>query len=90
MLYSPAPLHIPDGFLSLVVSIIFWVLTLIVLSVAVRRTEKLDEKQVPLMGVMAAFIFAAQMINFPVAGGTSGHLLGGALAASGVTLPRSE
>ena len=81
MLYSPTRLHIPDGFLSLVVSIIFWVITLLVLSVAVRRTEKLDEKQVPLMGVMAAFIFAAQMINFPVAGGTSGHLLGGALAA---------
>jgi cobalt/nickel transport system permease protein len=81
MLFSPEALHIPDGFLSLVVSIIFWVITLLVLSVAVRRTEKLDEKQVPLMGVMAAFIFAAQMINFPVAGGTSGHLLGGALAA---------
>lgn len=81
MLFTPAPLHIPDGFLSIAVSIIFWVLTLVVLSVAVRRTEKLDEKQVPLMGVMAAFIFAAQMINFPVAGGTSGHLLGGALAA---------
>ncbi len=81
MLFSPTPLHIPDGFLSLVVSIIFWLITLAILSVAVRRTEKLDEKQVPLMGVMAAFIFAAQMINFPVAGGTSGHLLGGALAA---------
>ncbi len=81
MLYSPTPLHIPDGFLSLTVSIFFWLITLVVLSVAVRRTEKLDEKQVPLMGVMAAFIFAAQMINFPVAGGTSGHLLGGALAA---------
>jgi len=49
---------------------------------AISRTNKsLGEKQVPLMGVMAAFIFAAQMINFPVAGGTSGHLLGGALAA---------
>ena len=81
MLFSPTPLHIPDGFLSLFVSILFWLLTIMVLSVAVRRTEDLDEKQVPLMGVMAAFIFAAQMINFPVAGGTSGHLLGGALAA---------
>lgn len=81
MLFSPAPLHIPDGFLSLFVSILFWLITLITLSIAVRRTEYLDEKQVPLMGVMAAFIFAAQMINFPVAGGTSGHLLGGALAA---------
>jgi len=82
MLYSPAPLHIPDGFLSLIVSLICWALTAITLSVAVSRTNKsLGEKQVPLMGVMAAFIFAAQMINFPVAGGTSGHLLGGALAA---------
>src|SRR4026207_1610316 len=82
MLYSPVPLHIPDGFLSLVVSIICWVITALTLSVAISRTNKsLGEKQVPLMGVMAAFIFAAQMINFPVAGGTSGHLLGGALAA---------
>ena len=81
MLFSPTPLHIPDGFLSLIVSLISWAITIIVLSVAVKRTEVLDEKQVPLMGIMAAFIFAAQMINFPVAGGTSGHLLGGALAA---------
>ncbi len=81
MLFAPTPLHIPDGFLSLAVSLIFWALTLVILSTAVKRTEMLEEKQVPLMGVMAAFIFAAQMINFPVAGGTSGHLLGGALAA---------
>jgi cobalt/nickel transport system permease protein len=82
MHYSPVPLHIPDGFLSLVVSLISWAITAIVLATAVSRTNKsLGEKQVPLMGVMAAFIFAAQMINFPVAGGTSGHLLGGALAA---------
>lgn len=82
MYYSPAPLHIPDGFLSLVVSLICWAITAVTLSVAISRTNKsLGEKQVPLMGIMAAFIFAAQMINFPVAGGTSGHLLGGALAA---------
>jgi cobalt/nickel transport system permease protein len=49
---------------------------------AISKTNKsLGEKQVPLMGIMAAFIFAAQMLNFPVAGGTSGHFLGGALAA---------
>jgi cobalt/nickel transport system permease protein len=79
---SPTPLHIPDGFLSLVVSLICWTITVITLSVAISRTNKsLGERQVPLMGIMAAFIFAAQMINFPVAGGTSGHLLGGALAA---------
>lgn len=82
MYYSPQPMHIPDGFLNLYVSLICWVLTALTISMAVSRTNKsLGEKQVPLMGIMAAFIFAAQMINFPVAGGTSGHLLGGALAA---------
>ncbi|MCC6500958.1 MAG: energy-coupling factor ABC transporter permease [Anaerolineales bacterium] len=82
MHYSPVALHIPDGFLSLVVSLICWAITAVLLAMAVSRTNKsLGEKQVPLMGVMAAFIFAAQMLNFPVAGGTSGHLLGGALAA---------
>lgn len=82
MHYSPAPLHIPDGFLNLVVSLVCWAITAVIIGMAVSRTNKsLGEKQVPLMGIMAAFIFAAQMINFPVAGGTSGHLLGGALAA---------
>jgi len=82
MHYSPQPLHIPDGFLSLIVSILCWVITVSILGIAISKTNKaLGGKQVPLMGVMAAFIFAAQMINFPVAGGTSGHLLGGVLAA---------
>lgn len=82
MLYAPKPLHIPDGFLSFTVSIACWVISAITISLAVSRSNKsLGERQVPLMGVMAAFIFAAQMINFPVAGGTSGHLLGGTLAA---------
>lgn len=82
MHYSPAPLHIPDGFLSLAVSIVCWIITAITLSLAISRSNKsLGERQIPLMGIMAAFIFAAQMINFPVAGGTSGHLLGGTLAA---------
>lgn len=82
MFYSPAPLHIPDGFLSLSVSIACWVITGLTLSLAISRSNRsLGERQIPLMGVMAAFIFAAQMINFPVAGGTSGHLLGGTLAA---------
>ena len=81
-LFSPEALHIPDGFLNLPVSIVFWVITILFVSLAVRRSSKdFGERQVPLMGVIAAFIFAAQMINFPVAGGTSGHLLGGALAA---------
>jgi cobalt/nickel transport system permease protein len=79
---KPPALHIPDGFLSVAISLLFWAIAIALLAVAIRRTStELGERQVPLMGIMAAFIFAAQMINFPVAGGTSGHLLGGALAA---------
>lgn len=82
MNYSPVPLHIPDGFLTIVISLIFWAATIVMIGMAISKTnETLGEKQIPLMGVMAAFIFAAQMLNFPVAGGTSGHFLGGALAA---------
>lgn len=76
------PLHLPDGFLSLPIALAAWALVALVLTIAVRRTESmLGERQIPLMGIMAAFVFAAQMINFPVVGGTSGHLLGGAFAA---------
>jgi cobalt/nickel transport system permease protein len=82
MLHSPSPLHIPDGFLATWVSILGWALAVVMVAIALRQTrQQLGERQVPLMGVLAAFIFAAQAINFPVAAGTSGHLLGGALAA---------
>ena len=75
-------MHIPDGFLSTGVAAACWVPTVAVLAVAVRRTNgRLDERRIPLLGVTAAFVFAAQMLNFPVAGGTSGHFLGAALAA---------
>jgi len=75
-------MHIPDGFLNTATSAATWVASAGSLSYAVRRVDQaLGERQVPLMGVTAAFIFAAQMMNFTVAGGTSGHLLGGALAA---------
>jgi cobalt/nickel transport system permease protein len=81
MMYSPQNLHIPDGFLSTPVSIVCWILTVIALAMALRRVNtELGERQVPLMGVLAACIFAGQMLNFPIAGGTSGHLIGGALA----------
>lgn len=74
-------LHIPDGFLATGVSILCWVITVAILILAVRRAQAAyDERLIPLAGVMAAFIFAAQMINFPVLGGTSGHLIGAALA----------
>lgn len=79
---KPPALHIPDGFLSLPVSGVFWLVCILCIALALRKTRgELAERQIPLLGIMGAFIFAAQMINFPVAGGTSGHLLGGALAA---------
>lgn len=81
MLYTPIPMHIPDGFLSIYVSVLFWVLSAIVVGYALKRVGKdLGEHQVPMMGVLAAAIFAGQMLNFTVAGGTSGHLLGATIA----------
>lgn len=78
---SPLPMHIPDGFLSILVSIIFWVLSIIMIGFALRKTNQtIGERQIPLMGVLAAAIFAGQMLNFSVTGGTSGHLLGATLA----------
>ncbi len=75
-------MHIPDGFVSVPVGLVGWLVMAVVVAVALRLTrDQLGERQIPLMGILAAFVFAAQMINFPVAGGTSGHLLGGALVA---------
>lgn len=74
-------MHIPDGFLSAPVATGTAVVAAGVLGYAVRRTGRtLEDRQIPLLGVTAAFVFAAQMLNFPVAGGTSGHFLGAALA----------
>lgn len=79
---SPVQMHIPDGFLTTTVSLVGWALAVMMIAIAIRQTRRqLGERQVPVMGVLAAFIFAAQAINFPVAAGTSGHLLGGALVA---------
>ena len=75
-------LHIPDGFASAPVAAAGWALAAGAVAFAARRAERgLDERAAPLMGVMAAFVFAAQLVNFPVAGGTSGHLVGAALTA---------
>lgn len=75
-------MHIPDGFLSGRVSLITWAIALGGVSFCLRKTAKiLKDRMIPLMGVMSAFIFAAQMLNFPIIGGTSGHLLGGVLAS---------
>lgn len=75
-------MHIPDGFLAMNTWIPTWLISAAGIGYSVKvASQKLKEKLIPLMGVMSAFIFAAQMLNFPVAGGTSGHLLGGVLAA---------
>jgi len=78
---APQPMHIPDGFLSVALSVILWIVSIGIVAYALRRVgQDLNERQVPLMGVLAAAIFAGQMLNFTVAGGTSGHLMGAALA----------
>ena len=76
-------MHIPDGFLDPRVWGPFDLISGSFVVIGLRRVSAtLEEKAVPLMGVLAAFVFAAQMINIPVAGGISGHFLGGALAGS--------
>ena len=75
-------MHIPDGFIDGPTSAAAGAVAVAGLSVCMAKAAKtLDERQVPVAGLAAAFIFAVQMLNFPVAAGTSGHLLGGALAA---------
>jgi len=74
--------HVPDGFIDAPTSAVTGVVAAGAVAVSLRGARKeLDEKTAPLAGLVAAFIFAVQMLNFPVAAGTSGHLLGGALAA---------
>src|SRR4051794_35644056 len=75
-------MHIPDGFLSGGVAGALAVVSAVLVLWALRVSERnLTESQVPLLGVVSAFVFAAQMLNFPIAGGTSGHFLGATLAA---------
>ncbi len=75
-------MHIPDGFLSTATVATTYVISAGGIGNAVRLANKnLGEKHIPMMGILAAFIFAAQMLNFPVVGGTSGHFLGAALVA---------
>lgn len=75
-------MHIPDGFINLPTAAITYVVAAGGLGYSLKRAaKKLGDKHVPLIAVMGAFIFAAQMLNFPIGGGTSGHLVGAALAA---------
>ena len=71
-------MHIPDGFIDGPTSLIAGLMAIALVAWSLRMTAKtLDEREVPVVGLVAAFVFAVQMLNFPVANGTSGHLLGG-------------
>ncbi|MEW1697881.1 energy-coupling factor ABC transporter permease [Streptomyces sp. NPDC093249] len=75
-------MHVPDGFIDAPVSAAAGVVAAAAVAVSLRGARReLDQRTAPLAGLVAAFVFAVQMLNFPVAAGTSGHLLGGALAA---------
>ncbi len=75
-------MHVPDGFLSSPVWVTLDAASVPALGILARRAQReVEESRIPLLGVMGAFVFAAQMINFPVGIGTSGHLVGGALLA---------
>ena len=75
-------MHIPDGFIDAPVSAAAGVIAVVGIGVALKRSSReLDERTAPMAGLVAVFIFAVQMLNFPIGAGTSGHLLGGALAA---------
>jgi len=76
-------MHIPDGFLDAKTAAATGALSALGVALALRQVKReLPPRRVPLLGLAAAFLFAAQMVNFPVAGGTSGHLVGGALVAA--------
>lgn len=75
-------MHIPDGWIDPVFLIITWVVTIIILAISLRKLRDIEETRMAYMAVLGGTIFAAQMLNFPILGGTSGHLLGGVLAAS--------
>ena len=75
-------MHMSDGIVNAPTSVIFGVVAVVAIGLcAVKARNELDERTVPLAGLVAAFIFAVQMVNFPILPGVSGHLLGGALAA---------
>jgi cobalt/nickel transport system permease protein len=76
-------MHIPDGFIDGKTAATTALLSAVGVGLALRQVRRrLPPRRVPLLGLAAAFLFAAQMVNFPVAGGTSGHLVGGVLAAA--------
>ena len=79
-------MHIPDGLLDPITTIVLWIVTIAIMILGYFRMGKMfekedSEKMIPYIGVLAAIIFAFQFVNYPVPGGTSGHLVGGTLVA---------
>lgn len=71
-------MHIPDGFLTIIISAIMWAIAIALLVLSFWRLNRdFNEKQIPLMATLTAMFFAAQMMNYPIIGGTTAHLLGG-------------
>jgi cobalt/nickel transport system permease protein len=80
--FEYSAMHMSDGIVDAPTSVVFVVIAIAALAICVwRARSELDERTVPLAGLVAAFVFAVQMVNFPILPGVSGHLLGGALAA---------
>ena len=79
-------MHIPDGLLDPVTTIVLWIVTIVIMIISFKKIgksfeEEDSEKLIPYIGVLAATLFAFQFVNFPVPGGTSGHLVGGTLVS---------
>jgi len=75
-------MHIPDAFIPIWQGAIYWIIALVFIALALRwARNEMSEEKIPLIAVLAAGIFALQSFNLPVSMGTSGHLVGGALAA---------
>ena len=82
MAYQYVAMHMSDGIVNAPTSVVFGLIAVAAVALcAAKARDELDERTVPLAGLVAAFIFAVQMVNFPILPGVSGHLLGGALAA---------
>lgn len=81
MSHAALLMHIPDGLINFVTAVVTWAVAIGAIWYALYRSrEELDDRSIPIVGLTAAFVFAAQMVTIPVAGGTSAHLLGGAMA----------
>lgn len=75
-------MHLPDGLMEPRILVIGWIIALIIISISTWRVNKnIDKRFIPLMGILASGLFVAQMLNFPIGGGTTGHLVGAAMAA---------